>query len=347
VIARAGSDVLRAENRRLLAGDVAARRAVPTSLPSTVRIETTTECRLACLHCFKQQDSSGSVMSKELYDRLARELFSRIDTVELGFGGEPLHDPHLEHRLTAIDPDRGPRIDLTTSGDGLESWIGWLAPRARRVTISVETLDAELYPVVRKGARLQTLLRAVERFRLATEAVPAHRRPIIAFRITLFGGNHAILPGLIARLAAAGANEVFLHHGIALPDSHADLRITDRAMDLGVALQRAVLQGQVADVDVHYPKISPRPPWKPEDVGRRRDGGLPDDARWTRASVAPDGAVAFCCPGNRLDGAPTVSMNDSTFREAWTSTTMRDLRTAAGSLPCCGWCPHGEEATHG
>lgn len=347
MMARADSNVLRAENARLLADDIRARRAEPRSLPATVRIETTTECRLSCIHCFKQGDHSGSVMSPELFDRVARELFQRVETVELGFGGEPLHDPHLARRLEAIDPDRGPRLEITTSGDGLESWVGRLVPRTRRLIVSIETLDPSLYPYVRIGSRLQTVLRAVERFRVSADSIPADRRPRIAFRITLFGGNHAILPTLISRLASLGADEVFLHHGVAVPDSHADLQITDRTMDLGVALQRAVLQGEVCGVAVHYPGIAPRPAWQQAEIGCRADGVLPASSPWDRASIFADGTVALCCGGGSLHGAHSVPMGSDGFRVAWASETFQAMRRSHSRQPACGWCFHAEEAVDG
>lgn len=338
---------LRQQNRRRLEADLRLKRPAPRSLPLTVRLETTTECRLRCIHCFKQRDDSGGVMDPGLYDRLARELFPHIDVVELGGLGEPLHDPHLRQRLELIDPDSGPRVELTTSGDGLIRWIDHLVPRARRVVVSIETLDAELYPFVRRGATLQDVLRGAEAFRHAAESADTDRRPQLVFRITLLHGNHAILPQLVTRLAAAGADAIELTHGVVLEGAQEDLQITDQTMGLAVALQRAALQGSLCDVPVHYPRLSPRPPWPATATRFRADGCLPPDAAWTRATVQPEGTVSICCPAERLDGARSVPLQSGSFRAAWTSEPLQAVRRAGAGLAACGFCPHAEEPLHG
>ncbi|NRA97408.1 MAG: radical SAM protein [Planctomycetes bacterium] len=338
---------LREENRRRLRDDLRLRRVAPRSLPATVRLETTTECRLRCLHCFRQRDESGEVMDPGLYGRLARELFPHIEVVEFGALGEPLHDPHLGQRLELIDPEAGPRLDLTTSGDGLLAWVDVLVTRARRIVVSIETFDEDLYPHVRKGARLHDVLRGVEAFRCAADAVGGATRPQLVFRITLLRGNHAILPSLVARIGDAGADAIELAHGVPLEGAHEDLQITDQKMDLGVALQRGVLQGRLSGVPVHYPRLAPQTAWSADANRFRADGCLPDDAAWTRATVQPDGTVSLCCPGDRLDGVPSTPLGPGGFRAAWTSEPFQAVRRAGRAVPACGFCAHAEDPRHG
>ncbi|MAG55552.1 MAG: hypothetical protein CMJ83_04600 [Planctomycetes bacterium] len=335
---------LRAQNRRLLTQDLELRRPVPRSLPSRIRLETTSRCNYGCLHCFKRRepdDEPQHTMPMKLWDQVAREVFPHTDVVELGFGGEPLQDPLLAERLATFDPD-GPKLDLLTAGLELESWIDRLVPFLGRLTISVEALDQELYPMVRKGADLGVLLRGIEAFRRAIEGLPEPERPRLGFRVTLFGGNHALLASIIARLGQLGAGEVRLVHGLGLEENHKDLQITKRRMDIGVALQRAVLQGELMGVAVHYPPVAPVPVW-PEDAARfRADAALPADAPWTRAAVAADGEVTLCCGTRHLAGVPHVALTSKGFRAAWTDPAFQVVRAAEEPVVACGFCPNAE-----
>jgi len=334
---------LRLENRRLLDEDLEERRIVPRSLPATVRFETTSICRFACLHCFKRRDSDdGVTMPMALWNRMAEELLPHVDVVQLGFGGEPLHDPHLEDRLSVFG-DGAPRLDILTSGVDLAAWATRLAPLVSRLTVSVECLDADLYPMVRRGADVRSVLRGVEEFRAVAEGLPEERRPRLGFRVTLFGGNHSLLPSLVARLAQLGADEIRLVHGVALEENDQDLQIVPRRMDLAVALQRAVLQGRLEGVPVHYPNLSPGPIWPETARTFPADGNLPEVAPWARATIGPDGGISVCCGQDRLAEAVTVPLTDEGFRAAWTSAPLQEVRARAGRIPACGFCPDAED----
>lgn len=338
----------RARNEEILAADLRSRNPRPDSLPPVVRFETTTGCTLGCRHCFKRFDTAPvRVMPLDLWDRLAAELFPSIRWLALAFDGEPLQDPLLDERLRRIGAG-GPRVDLLTSGDGLLERTDRLLPVLGRLTISLEALRERPYAFIRPGQDLAGVLRAVERFdRLRARSGPS--RCVLAFRVTVFEGNHDWLSELVRRLAAAGADEVRFAHGVAFEGGGEDLAPPRSQDRLAVALQRAAAQGGIEGVRVYYPALRPGGTHSSPEAGVFDAAGwLPDHAPWTRATIDVDGSVSLCCPKRRLPSAASVLMDrEKGFRAAWTSVPFQVVRAGRGRAPCCASCPDATEAARG
>lgn len=341
------SDARRATNRARLQQDLRGRVLRPSSYPAIVRMETTSRCQLSCTHCFKTRDAAaGEDMPLDRFAAIAEEAFPHIDCLELGLSGEPLHDALLGERLALLDAS-APRLAITTSGDGLADHLDALLPHLSRLTISLEAVDPEVYEMVRRGADLRGLFRTLAMLRDRLRDLPPHARPRLAFRVTLFGGNHALLAGIVERLGREGADRIDLVNGIVLDDDLADQALGGWETDLGVALQRAIIQGQASGVQVRYPTLPPSPAYPPGFLGLRADGCLPDHFPWTHATVDVDGSLGLCCPRRLLRDSPSTPIGSDGFFAVWTGPRMQEVRRHARSQKACGFCPHAESRDDG
>jgi len=322
-VMQAESGVAREENRRRLEEDLQARRTATRSLPATVRIETHDGCGARCGQCFGSTEHVQSTLSPSLYDRLAQELFARIEVLQLGHLNEPLHDPHFRSRLERVDPDDGPELHLFTSGDGLDRWTSLVLERVRRLVIAATPAGPSGDSREEAGRSWERMLRSVERVR-ATASQASEARVRLHFNVRIDESDGHRLPSTVARLAAAGADRVFITSRPAWETSRPGMTATlDELRD---HLHRACLQGDLSGVAVICAPVE----------SFRHDGApaLPADAPWRLAAVNAEGSLGVCCPQGGLTGV--VNVGSVGFRAAWNAPQLQDIRRADQPMAACG-----------
>jgi cyclic pyranopterin phosphate synthase len=132
--------------------------------PRAVRVSLTDRCDLACLYCRPSRKDGylDDRLSDEAWKTMMRGLVaSGIRRVRIT-GGEPLLHPRVA-ALVAFIADLGVEdVALTTNATRLEALAGPLrAAGLRRLTVSLDSLDADRFFRITRGGDLGQVLRGI------------------------------------------------------------------------------------------------------------------------------------------------------------------------------------------
>ena len=151
-----------ARRRRALpiAGVDAARPA-----PRTVRISLTDRCDLACVYC--RPSRSDGYLERRLGDDAWRTMIDAL--VASGVrrfritGGEPLLHPRVVQLVRYVASQPVDDVALTTNGTRLRDLARALREAGlRRLTVSLDSLDAARFSRITRGGKLATVLDGVD-----------------------------------------------------------------------------------------------------------------------------------------------------------------------------------------
>lgn len=162
------------ENQALIRAEIEGRYVQVKSYPTRVHLETNSFCNLKCPMCYIGQNE-GKIPNVRLSDASMdklKELYPFLEYIEIQGGesifGNPPESP-LSRVLSDIEAARNPNMEclITTNAIGLNKrWTDFILDRdvATHLTISVDTVNPEVYPIVRKGGRLDILKRHLAHF---------------------------------------------------------------------------------------------------------------------------------------------------------------------------------------
>ena len=160
--------------RRLpvLSGDLppAARQVVPATPPRTVRISLTDRCDLACVYCRPSRHDGylearlGDDAWRAMIEALVRAGVRRVRIT----GGEPLLHPRVVDFVRHLASLALEDLALTTNATRLDALARPLRDAGlARVTVSIDSLDAERFWRITRGGRLDRVLAGIEAARAA------------------------------------------------------------------------------------------------------------------------------------------------------------------------------------
>jgi cyclic pyranopterin phosphate synthase len=195
-----------------------------------LRVSVTDRCDLRCVYCMAEHMTflpKAQVLTLEELERLASAF------IDLGVrkiritGGEPLVRKGvmglfsaLSHRLATGDLGE---LTLTTNGTRLETFAGELAAAGvRRVNVSLDTLDPEVFRRLTRGGDLAQVLRGLEAAKGAGLAVKINA-------VALRDDNAAELPDLIAWAHGQGFDATLIE---AMPMGDIDVDRSDQFLSL-------------------------------------------------------------------------------------------------------------------
>ena len=135
---------------------------------SYLRLSVTDRCDLRCTYCMPEQMQflpRKDVLSLEELHKLALAFIERgVSKIRLT-GGEPLVRRDVIELVRAIGRKLGDGLDeltLTTNGTQLENFAEDLfAAGVRRVNVSLDTMDGELFQQLSRRDRLNHVLRGI------------------------------------------------------------------------------------------------------------------------------------------------------------------------------------------
>jgi cyclic pyranopterin phosphate synthase len=136
--------------------------------PRLLRLSVTDRCNLRCRYCMPEQGvpkvAHAALLSLERLAEVARWLCQRVEIERIKLtGGEPLVRsgvPRLIGLLRAIPGVR--EVSLTTNGSLLARQVEALqAAGLRRVTVSLDSLDASRYRQLTRGGRVEDALAGI------------------------------------------------------------------------------------------------------------------------------------------------------------------------------------------
>ena len=171
---------------------------------SYLRLSVTDRCDLRCTYCMPEQMQflpRKDVLSLEELHKLALAFIERgVNKIRLT-GGEPLVRRDVIELVRAIGRKLGDGLDeltLTTNGTQLENFAEDLfAAGVRRVNVSLDTMDGELFQQLSRRDRLNHVLRGIAAARDAGLAVKLNT-------VALKGLNEAEIPFLVEWAHAQG-----------------------------------------------------------------------------------------------------------------------------------------------
>ncbi len=134
----------------------------------TLRISVTDRCNFRCVYCMPEDKldwvPKPSLLTFEEIGRVAEVAHRHGIAAFKITGGEPLvrHDlPSLISRLKALPG--GPEISMTTNGSLLHQQAGSLrAAGLDRLTVSLDTLDADRFSEITRGAKIAAVWQGID-----------------------------------------------------------------------------------------------------------------------------------------------------------------------------------------
>lgn len=148
-----------------------------------LRVSLTAACNYACTYCVPNGKRLVAAQDELSADAMARGVAYLIEAAGIErlriTGGEPLVSTRLEPFLRQVSQLGLDDISLTTNGQLLERKLPLLAECGiRRLNVSLDTLDAEVFRVIARGGDLATVLAGLEAAREAGMKVKVNMVPL-------------------------------------------------------------------------------------------------------------------------------------------------------------------------
>ena len=203
-----------------------------------LRVSVTDRCDFRCVYCMPERMRflpKPLVLSIEELERLSA-AFIRLGTRRIRItGGEPLVRRDVMTLVRALgsriggEGDRLDELTMTTNGSQLARFAGDLAAAGvRRINVSLDTLQADRFAAITRGARLEATLEGIEAAHLAGIDVKINA-------VALRGVNEDEIETLVEWCGAQG-HDLCLIETMPLGDVEEDR--TDRYLPLSVVRRR-------------------------------------------------------------------------------------------------------------
>lgn len=308
-----------------------------SSRPQYVLVELTQGCNLACPMCRPQRLSvKGRTMPLDLFERIADTVFETARMVDLRGWGESLVLQHVEQCIARV-ARTGADIRFVTNLAMRAPPVDLLARHRCHVAVSIDTVDPQLYEVLRRGGQFERL-----RENLAA-LVNAYRRhgvglDRIVVNTTVTAPGLAGLADVVSLAAEMNLPEVRLS-GVTV-GSESELSLDGRDAEVDAAQREAARRAESLAVRLatatRLGSMSPK------------SSGAACLHPWSYALFAYDGGVGFCDHLNGPAGEEYIlgSLHETPFEEIWNGPVWRALRRehrqarrpSAPHFAECAWC---------
>ena len=175
-------------------------------------VETTSRCNLSCSMCLRHswKESEGD-MDLDVF-RSILSSSSKPDSLSLSGYGEPFLHPHLVDMIR-MARERLPnhsRIHLTSNGTLPDRGVLQDAIQAglNGIAISVDSLQADQFQLIRGGASLSTVTETLEHFAALRERLPFS----FEFSTVVMERNIQELPDLVGFAAEHGVERIWVNN---------------------------------------------------------------------------------------------------------------------------------------
>lgn len=299
-----------------------------------VRMDTTNMCNLRCAMCPMRlsdgdPDRVWMHMDRELFSRIASEVFPLASVVGLSCGAEPFMNPDFPDHLETLYRADVPVREVVTNGLllGGDNSEALLDTPPTTLFVSIDGADPRTHAAVKGGADLDRITGNIRDLAGRRQSRGA-RFPRISFSVTLQRSNVSEL-GAIIRLAsdvgASSVNTVMLvpYEGL---DMSGELLSPD---DPSLVASLRAAAGEAGRLGVEFV-----PPFAPGSPGNTSVRVCPYTESWL--FIGPDGKV-FPCPYWDIS-MPFGDLSASDFREVWSGEPYGELRERLGAGILQGNC---------
>ena len=334
LVARSGDGADLSRARILRGARVIHSSPEPTAeLPQAVCFSPVTQCNLNCVHCISQP-------SRTRFARATESLWEEVRAIakapgflnlHMDYSGDILFD-EVRHggwlsKIMALDVPY--RID--TNANCLDDEIGdkLIASRLYEINFSLDSMDTEVYPAIRRGSiPLPEVLAKIARFMERKRAAAAEFHTLLSF-VLMRSNAHTIKPAF-AFARDHGIDSVSVVSLIAFtPDMVEELFIWDETA------YRTLYDELFAEATRHGISLNMQ---APIERWRDREGHAPCYAAQGTALILGNGDVMACCiPGTRIG-----NLHETSLRELWNGPAYREFRTRVNSddpPDTCRNCP--------
>ena len=291
--------------------------------PRAMLFSPVTQCNLNCIHCISRHSRDRvSVMSDDAWASLANAAAAgRLLHLRSDYSGDLLfadrrHGGWLE-RLMSLDIP----FAITTHANDLTADYTARLMRSRLFSInfSLDSLDADDYPRIRRGARpLREVIDNIRHFMIARNAERPDIETILSF--VLMRRNLDSLWPAIDLAAELGVTALMGGHLHAYTSDMAEESLALEPARYARTSHALVERARSVGVTLHLP-----PPFTGRETTRRSHAPCPYP--WSTSVLLGNGDVMGCCmPGTKIG-----NIHGSSFEAVWHGPAMREFRLRVNS----------------
>jgi MoaA/NifB/PqqE/SkfB family radical SAM enzyme len=328
---------LKSQNREIATSE-------QTGLPSYVQIEPVGQCNLRCTMCPIQFRRDGppygppAFMSFESFTALL-DGFEGLEDLHLQGLGEPTMHPRFFDMVEAAAA-RGIRVTTNTNFTLITPRRAERLARSSlaRVHVSIDGARAETYEAIRLRGRFDHVLRNLERFVAARDAL-GRRTPALQIVMVLMRRNLDELPDVVRLAHRFGAETLFAQHLChdfaehTLPEHYAPMRdYVERETLLNEAPERVesvFSEARRVATELGLELRLPRPAARPHPPGT--PGRTRCDWPWRGGYVSYQGLAMPCCMISTPDRLNFGSMAERGVPAVWHGAEYEAFRAALDS----------------
>lgn len=301
--------------------------------PGAVLFSPVTQCNLNCIHCISRHSrTSVSTSSEAAWAELAvaaadgRLIHLRSDYSGDLFFADRKHGGWLD-RMIGL----GVSLSIDTHANDLTADVVERLMRSRLsfINFSIDSLDPDDYPRIRRGARpLADVLGNIRHFMMRRNAVRPDIETVLSF--VLMRRNLDSLSAAIDLAAELGVTAVTGSHLHAYTPEMAEESLMLQPARYARAYEELLAKARTKRVTLGLPP--------PVRARTSRRGHAVCHVPWNTAVVLGNGDVMACC----VPGTKVGSLRDNRLEDIWKGEAMRQFRIRVNSdtpPDACSVCP--------
>lgn len=292
------------------------------ALPRALLFSPVSQCNLNCVHCISRPTRAKLRVASERTWEAVQQVTRGEDFLHLAmdYSGDILVDerrrPGTLARIIAMDAAF--RIDTNATcldHDIIEMLLG---SRLREINFSIDSMDPEVYPKIRRGSLpLPEVLANVARFMSAKRAAGREIHTIISF--VLMRSNAASIKPALSFAREHGIDHVSVVPMLAFTvDMLEEMFVWDEG---AYAALYQELTAEAARVGVALAMQPPVTQWREDDIH------APCEVPWATAAITANGDVMACC----MPGTVIGNLNTQSLREIWAGPEFAAFRRRVNS----------------
>jgi MoaA/NifB/PqqE/SkfB family radical SAM enzyme len=311
-----------------------------------LRMDTTNLCNLRCRMCYYQANPARvrHEMTPELFESIARQAFPRTRFLYLSCQTEPLMNPHFDRFIELAGRYRVPFVSFCTNGVLMNRQVAQACIEARtsEIIFSVDGATPTTYEYIRRGARFEALLAALDLLRDA-KAAASSTHPAARINFTCMERNLLELPAVVELAAAHGVGQVHVRHLLAFTREQEGFSCAEQmAYRRQFNVQAAAARRKAAQlgVELFLPAPVAQGTVAASSQVAARESNPYCILPWVSAIITPQGDYRLCSAYGSLG-----NLREQSFDDIYDGERLRAIRRGlmTRSPQACSWrC--GQEA---
>jgi radical SAM protein with 4Fe4S-binding SPASM domain len=307
--------------------------AADVPLPVGLLFSPVTQCNLNCIHCISRHSRDEMSQFSDLAWRKIEDAVAsgRLIHLRADYSGDLLFADRRHGDWLRRIEELGVGFAIDTHANDLtDDYVDrLLRSRLTSINFSLDSMDADDYPRIRRGARpLREVIAKIERFMAARHARRPDVETILSF--VLMRRNLDSMRAAIDLAATLGIDKLIGNHLHAYTSDMADASLMLEPGRYRRTYDDLTAYARLRGVNLGLPA--------PVRSRTSRRGHRPCSYPWATMAVLGNGDVMACCvPGTRVG-----NLNDSGLEQIWNGDAMQRFRVRVNSNDppeVCTVCP--------